>query len=191
MDNLEAANTSPSAHLKRHRPFRAGEGIGVLRAVDAARVELVHDARLRYLAEAERREELRREREHRHVGRLQHAYARERALNQHAANPLAAARLAHGHALQLHGRLQRIADLWPHLVGDAARKRAVWPLGHEEAVDVLHHVAQRTGHQLDGMLAYERVDALRVRQLRSPYLKFAAHLSPQKKIHEFAALQVA
>ena len=54
----------PLADMADHRDFRTGERVRVLGAVYASRVELVHYLRLRHLDEAERREELRRERDY-------------------------------------------------------------------------------------------------------------------------------
>ena len=71
----------------------------------------------------------------------------------------------YGDGLDLDGGVERLADFVEDAVRRAAHHLAVH-LGHDEAVDVLHDVAERARHEPVAVEVDEREDALRVHEPR-------------------------
>ena len=131
-------------NFQHHGLFGAGERVGVLRAVDAAGVELVHDLRLRNLDEAERAEERRREREDDDLLRTERRDLREDGLDEQPTDAATAERRLHRDGNNLDGRRLGVPDLGMDLVRRAPDELGA-RLRKDKAVDQLNDIIDALG----------------------------------------------
>ena len=137
----------------------------MLRAVDAARVELVHDLGLRRFGKSELAEELRRERQHQHFARIKPLDVRDDRLDEETSDSALAEHRLHRDGHDLHRRRLGVADLGMDLVRRAADHLPL-RLGDHEPVDRLDDVAERPRHQHVAVERHEREYFLRISQCR-------------------------
>lgn len=146
-----------SAELEGHGDFGAGEGIGVLGAVDAATVDLVDDLGLGDFFEAEGAEEAGFEGEDEGLGGFEAFDALENEADEAFADAAAAPGFVDGDGLELDGGAFGAADLGEDLPAGAGNE-LVAAGGDGEAIDILDDVVDGLEDELVGVALDEAVD---------------------------------
>ena len=139
----------------------------MLRAVDAAPIDLVHDLLLRNLPETHLREETRRERQDQRLGRFERLDPFQHPLDQLRADVGSPQFLLHGDGLDFNGGVVGIADFRQNLPA-RARHDFVVENRQREAVDILDDIVRRTCDQLIRITPDQLADSIHIIQRCGP-----------------------